>query len=402
MEKKEERFYTSGQFAAKAHVTLRTIRYYDKQKLLVPSERAASGARRYTDGDLAKLQQILLLKFLGFSLEEIKEMTLASADEQYLLESMRVQKRLLQERMEQMQEMTEAIDSTMETIRRQHRMDGSRLLDLIHMTAEEKNLKSQYQNAANISARIRLHREYSTNSKGWFPWMMEQYDLKPGMRILELGCGNGALWTENRHGLPKDMEVVLSDKSEGMLRDAREALGEDGRFSYQAFDCSRIPFAEDSFDLVIANHLLFYCENLDRVLKECVRVLKDGGQFACSTYGKGHMREITELVQKFHPQIVLSSEHLYDRFGLENGEELLSPFFSDIRIKRYEDSIDLSESEPLISYILSCHGNQNRMLLDRYKEFREFVDSQVKGGFHITKDAGLFLCNNRKSLGEKI
>ena len=120
-----------------------------------------------------------------------------------------VQKRLLQERMEQMQEMTEAIDNTMETIRRQHRMDGSRLLDLIHMAAEEKNLKSQYQNAANISARIRLHREYSNNSKGWFPWLMEQYDLKPGMRILELGCGNGALWTENRHGLPKDMEVFL-------------------------------------------------------------------------------------------------------------------------------------------------------------------------------------------------
>ena len=90
MPKKEERFYTSGQFAAKAHVTLRTIRYYDKQNLLVPSQRTASGARRYTDADLAKLQQILLLKFLGFSLEEIKEMTLASADEQYLLESMRV------------------------------------------------------------------------------------------------------------------------------------------------------------------------------------------------------------------------------------------------------------------------------------------------------------------------
>lgn len=392
MPKKEERFYTSGQFAAKAHVTLRTIRYYDKQNLLVPSQRTASGARRYTDADLAKLQQILLLKFLGFSLEEIKEMTLASADEQYLLESMRVQKRLLQERMEQIQEMTEAIDSTMETIRTEHRMDGSRLLDLIHMTAEEKSLKAQYRNAANISARIRLHRDFSVNRKGWFPWMMELYHLKPGMRILELGCGNGALWTENRDRLPKNIRVVLSDKSEGMLRDAREALGEDERFFYQAFDCSSIPFEDASFDLVIANHLLFYCEELDRVLGECARVLKKDGRFACSTYGKGHMKEITELVQQFHPQIVLSSEHLYERFGLENGAELLSPFFSDIQMMRYEDAIEISESEPLISYILSCHGNQNRLLLDRYKEFREFVDSRVAGGFHITKDAGLFLC----------
>lgn len=388
----KERFYTSGQFAKKAHVTLRTIRYYDKQKLLVPSQRTASGARRYTDADLAKLQQILLLKFLGFSLEEIRELTVASTDEQFLLESMRVQKKLLQERMEQIQEMTEAIDSTMETIKEEHTIDGSRLLDLIHMTSVENSLKQQYQNAANISARIRLHREYSVNRKGWFPWMMEQYDLKPGMRILELGCGNGALWTENRKKLPENFSVVLSDKSEGMLRDAREALGEDPRFSYQAFDCRKIPFAEESFDLVIANHLLFYCEEPGEVLAEGRRVLKQGGTFACSTYGKKHMKEITDLVQQFQSQIVLSSEVLYERFGLENGAQILTPYFSRVELLRYEDAIEINEAEPLISYILSCHGNQNRLLLDRYKEFQEFVAARTAEGFHITKDAGMFLC----------
>ena len=396
MSDKDHGFYTSGEFAKKAHVTLRTIRYYDKKNLLVPSERTASGARRYTDADLAKLQQILLLKFLGFSLEEIKEMTLASADEQFLLESMRMQKRLLQERMQQMQEMTEAVDSTIDTILTEHRLDGSRLLDLIHMTAEENSLKSQYQNAANISARIRLHRDYSVNSLGWFPWMMQQYQLKPGMRILELGCGNGALWTENKERLPDHIQVVLSDKSEGMLRDAREALGEDTRFSYQAFDCGKIPFPENNFDLVIANHLLFYCEDIRQVLGECVRVMKTGGRFACSTYGQQHMKEITELVQLFNANIVLSSECLYGRFGLENGGDILTDFFEDYELIRYEDAIEVTEAEPLISYILSCHGNQNRLLLDRYKEFREFVDSRIAGGFHITKDAGIFLCSHKK------
>ena len=107
---KKEGYYSSGEFAKKAHVTLRTIRYYDKQNILVPSARTESGARLYTDEDLAKLQQILLLKYLGFSLEDIREITLASADQQYLLESLRVQKKLLQERIEKMQAMTEAID----------------------------------------------------------------------------------------------------------------------------------------------------------------------------------------------------------------------------------------------------------------------------------------------------
>ena len=259
---KKDAYYTSGQFAKKAHVTLRAIRYYDKQNILKPSARTAAGARLYTDADLAKLQQILLLKYLGFSLEDIREMTLAAADQQYLLESMRIQKKLLRQKMDEMQAMDEAIDRTIEAIQTEQAIDWNSMLDLIHLTAVERSLKNQYQNAANISARIRLHREYSVNPQGWFPWIMQQCNLQPGMRILELGCGNGALWTENREQLPADLWVVLSDKSEGMLKDARRALGEDSRFSYKKFDCEKIPYEEEMFDLVIADHVLFYCEVL--------------------------------------------------------------------------------------------------------------------------------------------
>ena len=60
----KERTYSTGEFAAKAHVTIRTIRYYDKKDLLKPSYRTESEARRYTDEDFAKLQQILLFKYL--------------------------------------------------------------------------------------------------------------------------------------------------------------------------------------------------------------------------------------------------------------------------------------------------------------------------------------------------
>ena len=66
--------------------------------------------------------------------------------------------------------------------------------------------------------------------------------------------------------------------------------------------------------------------------------------------------------------------------------------FSGITWESYEDSLLVPDAEPLISYILSCHGNQNQYLLDKYTDFRGFVSRKVKGGFHITKDAGIFLC----------
>ena len=391
---KSKIYYSSGQFARKAHVTLRTIRYYDKQNILKPSAKTPAGARLYTEEDFAKLQQILLLKYLGFSLQDIREMTLASADQQYLLESMRVQKKLIQERIEEMQAMNDAIDSTMDAIQHKQEMDWNRMLDLIHLTAMERSLKTQYQNAANISARIRLHREYSVNPKGWFPWLLEQCELHKGMRILEIGCGNGALWSENREWIPEHMQVVLSDKSDGMLRDVQRELGEDERFSYERFDCNEIPYREAEFDLVIANHVLFYCEDIPQVLSECKRVLRPNGQFLCSTYGRNHMKEITELVQRFNKDIVLSADCLYEHFGLENGAEILRAFFPDTEEHIYKDAIEIDEPEPLISYILSCHGNQNEYLYPRQREFKEFLEKKIQkhGGIAITKEAGVFIC----------
>ena len=77
---KKEGYYSSGQFAGMAHVTQRTIRYYDKQGILKPSFVNESGARFYTDEDFARLQQILLLKYLGFSLDDIRVMIVDTKD----------------------------------------------------------------------------------------------------------------------------------------------------------------------------------------------------------------------------------------------------------------------------------------------------------------------------------
>ena len=65
---------------------------------------------------------------------------------------------------------------------------------------------------------------------------------------------------------------------------------------------------------------------------------------------------------------------------------------SKIRLVRYEDSLEISDPQPLIEYILSCHGNQNQYLVNRYKEFRSFVEERVSPTFHVTKDAGIFEC----------
>lgn len=387
---KKQGYYTTGEFAEKAHVTLRTIRWYDSKNLLKPSAYTEGGARLYTDADLAKLQQILLFKYLGFSLDDIREMVMTGGDEEYLLGSLDIQKKLVQEKIEELNDVYQALDRTKDAIEKHHGKELNAMLNLIHITGADQSLKTQYLNSTNVAARIKLHSEYSVNQEGWFPWLYRMSDIQDGMNILEIGCGNGALWLENMNHIPPDVHITLSDISDGMLRDARNSIN-DERFSFSCFNAEKIPFEDESFDVVYANHMLFYCENIDLVVKECRRVLKKGGKLICSTYSKRHMKEITELVQEFDKDIVLSSDVMYERFGLDNGNNILNRYFDSVECIRYEDSIEISDSEPLINYIVSCHGNQNRILIDHYREFRDFVADKVKNGFHITKDAGIFM-----------
>ena len=66
-------YMTVGEVAKKMGITVRTMQYYDKEGLLSPSAESEGGRRLYTDKDLVTLHQILSLKSLGFSLNDIKQ-----------------------------------------------------------------------------------------------------------------------------------------------------------------------------------------------------------------------------------------------------------------------------------------------------------------------------------------
>ncbi len=397
---KKDGYYSSGEFARMAGVTLRTIRYYDQVNLLKPTYVNENGTRFYTDTDFAKLQQILLFKYLGLSLDEIRDMTVGEPDYHYLENVLSVQQKLIQDRIEQMQLVEKAIQNTTTALQNKQEIDWSQMLNLIHLTNMESSMKNQYQNASNISARIRLHALYSQNKQGWFPWIYEQlckiihqhFSNNAPISILELGCGDGSLWKDKRSQLPANFHIHLTDISEGMLRDTRRSLGaEDNHFTYTKCDCENLPFEDETYDIVIANHVLFYCDNIENACNEIRRVLKSNGYLISGTYGKKHMQEVSKLVQTFDNRIVLAADNLYDRFGKENGASILQPYFRHISWLEYEDNLFVPDSEALISYVLSCHGNQNQYILDKYQDFQAFVKRKVKNGFYITKDAGIFL-----------
>ena len=83
-----------------------------------------------------------------------------------LLNSLQIQKRIAEERIEEIKNVVTAIDSTSHALQDDQQVDWSKVLDSIHFTSMNRSPSSQYKNATNISARIRLHRDYSINKEG--------------------------------------------------------------------------------------------------------------------------------------------------------------------------------------------------------------------------------------------
>jgi len=103
---------TVGQVAEQLGVTVRTLHHYDQIGLLVPSERTPAGYRLYTVGDLARLQNVVVYRRLGFPLEEIA--LLLDEPSVDVSEHLRRQRAAVLSRLDEMQDLVTAIDRALE------------------------------------------------------------------------------------------------------------------------------------------------------------------------------------------------------------------------------------------------------------------------------------------------
>lgn len=393
----DKKLYLTGEFAKKANVSVRTIHYYEKIGLIHPEKISENGYRYYSTEEFARLQRILTLKLLGFSLEEIQELSLNESNTDFLQKSFEMQLSLVRKKIEHLQAVEESIQNVSRMFEQTDHPDWNEITKLIQIISMDNELVEQYKNGKNLDARVTLHNLYSHNPKSWFSWIYEKMSLESGMEVLELGCGNGMLWKENLGRIPKNAHILLTDLSPGMIEDTKRNTRKDC-FSYQVMDCHQIDKEPDSFDVVVANFVLFYLRDLNLALSEVSRVLKADGCFVCATYGEDHMREVEQLVREFEPKIQLSGVRLYENFGIQNGKASLKKFFHDVTWLDYPDHLKVTDADALMDYIMSCHGNQREYLVPAYEEFKMFLEKKLarKGYIKITKQAGLFIAGGKK------
>jgi len=265
-------------------------------------------------------------------------------------------------------------------------------------------VKLQYNSDKNLYARQALHNGYSTNKYGWFNWVFDQYIFKPNARVIEFGCGNGSTWANSKNKIPKDMKVILTDLSEGMLRAAKDnLLGLEQVIDYSAMDIQSIEYEDSSFDCAIANHMLYHVPNRDLAISEIARILKADGTFYATTNSSYNMKEFKDLVGNFDSRLDYSSFSVGKEFGLENGAEQLAKHFDSVEKVIYEDSLHITEAKPLVDYVLTLEGHvniQDIMTESRIKDFYRYLEDIIlkEGSIDISKTGGMFIAKKPKKV----
>ena len=255
----------------------------------------------------------------------------------------------------------------------------------------------QYRDSRNLGARAQLHQRYGSNSTGWFNWVMAHMGLGQMNSVLECGCGPGWLWRNNLDELPADYQIMLTDLSPGMVAEAEEALFESGHdFRFSDADITMLPFEDQIFDIVVANHMLYHVPDRKKALAEVQRVLKPDGRFLAATIGENHMIELRNLRKQLVPELASSFQKSSKEFSLENGQDQLTPWFSQIKLYRYENRLKVTDVEPLLEYVLSSSQARSEVDPEQLQVVRNTVHKQIEeyGSFDITTDSGMFVARN--------
>ncbi len=255
-------------------------------------------------------------------------------------------------------------------------------------------LKEQYASSKNLEARMSIY-QYDIDPKPLSKWLTEQITPENNVKIIELGCGNGNLWKDLKDSF-HNCDILLSDLSEGMLERAKENFGENS-FNYEKIDFHNIPYLDKTFDVVISNHNLYHALDLNKVLTEISRVLKDDGVFYSTTNSAEHLSNLRELLD-LPDDVKWANSVLTSAFGAETGIDILSNHFPHVEQRFYQSELHINDFAPIANYFKSFSNERFRQNLEQSatKIERKFENEIRQHGYYKIQTKGcLFICKKQ-------
>ncbi len=232
------RYYRVGEVATLTRVSIRTLHHYDRIGLLRPAAHSEAGYRLYGELDLLRLQQILTLRYLGFPLKRIGE--LLDRPDFDLVASLRVQRRVLQERIAELQRVSAAIGDLVDRRRETGEWSWELVIDASEavgagLAQREETMAAQFtpeqlQQFAEV-AKATPQEEMEAIQEGWselLPEIRANYELDPASPEAQaLGARAEELKTRTLRayeGFPDLLAAIRGNYERGAFEGDERAL----------------------------------------------------------------------------------------------------------------------------------------------------------------------------------
>ena len=274
-----EKKMTSGEIAKKAGVSQKAIRLYDEKGLLRPSGYSEGNYRLYDEESLSMLNKIVALKKIGFSLEDIRD-SLANGKAEDIRSALELQLRTMEEK-------RYSIDMVIDTIQRTLSRQGDDL---------------NWDDVSNIVKSVSLDQEldrshwfaqlHTVPGEDWYETIYHSLDGKCTGKVLDLGCGFGKLWRNNRDKLPSGTKIFAYDVHGSWADDFSNYLEKEKVHFPKDVDIHlRFSDLEDPktweeiekdgpYDLILAHYIFGELKDPEALLERAAKNLKKTGTFS--------------------------------------------------------------------------------------------------------------------------
>jgi SAM-dependent methyltransferase len=261
--------------------------------------------------------------------------------------------------------------------------------------------EKQYKDPTNLNARISLHARFAKADEPWYPWLAGRVTWPADGDVLEVGCGPGLLWASIAPLLPR-LSLTLTDLSEGMIEAARNLIAPIDSFELvatEACDAQELPFPDASFDVVVANHMLYHVPDPIRAVAEFARVLRPEGVLLAATNGPNHLDVIIEISRQVFG--FSSSDFVDRRFGRSSGEAILARSFGDVAWHHHPSTLVCDDPDAVVAFFGSSPTGQ-----EATPEQLAALDDAVAARFRaaggvvsMSTESGCFVARQRMESG---
>ena len=267
---------------------------------------------------------------------------------------------------------------------------------------DPQTVKEQYLTDKYLRVRQEIHEKYTVPKINYIDWVIDSVQWRGDERVLDIGCGSGAYFTSIQK-LQSEVRYYGLDFSQGMLEK------HPAQTNLTLGNAQALPFDTDSFDVIMANHMLYHVPDIDEALVEFKRILKPGGVIVAATNSQQNMPELQVLMRRAivllsrvgasQIQPPLPDSHL---FALENGARQLARHFYAVVRHDLPSTLIFPEIDPVMDYLESTRMMREPQLPDdvTWEDVMMIMRQQIThlihhlGELSVRKEVGVLIASD--------